>query len=379
MLDAQCWLEKRASKKCGHVWHIRWVDPTTGTVRSRSTKAKDKRLAQETLADKRRSLRAGVSGEVKRVRWVDFKETVMQRLMDSKAAATVRDVQITVAAFESIIKPAAPQAVKSGDILRFLAAKERAGNSPGTLDKHRRNLQWVFSEGIKAELLTTNPLKSVARIKVEDMTWHFYPPEEVEPIIEAADGKFWGPMIVLAYHTGLRKGELLNLVWDDLDLDHGRVAVTPKRADGVHLPWRSKGRALRHVPLTDRAVEWLTRMKLAADPQNAYVFIPTSRYLRLLQTPRRDVVNNFTRRWQTLCRQAEVPICQFHSLRKSCITRWAEGGVPLHVASKLAGHSSTSVTERYYTTVRDEVIELARSVSSNTAKITQNQVSERTA
>ena len=53
---------------------------------------------------------------------------------------------------------------------------------------------------------------------------------EREVLIAAAPNEWWRVFVHLAYATGFRKGELLNLTWDNVDLDAGEVRVEPKTA-----------------------------------------------------------------------------------------------------------------------------------------------------
>ena len=132
------------------------------------------------------------------------------------------------------------------------------------------------------------------------------------------------------------------------------------------LAWKPKDHERRIVPLTGYAVDLLQRLRLASDPVNPYVLLPTERY-RVLIAQRytgRNPVSKFTPQWRKLCETAGVPVDEFHALRKSCVTRWLEDDVKPHEAQAFAGHSSLETTIRYYSKVRGKGIEAARRASA---------------
>jgi integrase len=363
-MKSSVWLAKRKNKS-GYVWHLKWINPTTGGTRSVSTKTKDKRRADILRSKKIDQLRRGEAGEVRKVTWSEFVDEAIERIQATSKPATVRDLKHTAAAFEQLIRPFYPHAVKDGDVLRFLDAKAKDGLSNATRDKHRRNLVWLFNEGIKAGVLTKNPASGVRRLKAAEKDWHLYTDAEIDRLLAVADEKTWGPMVYLAYTTGLRRGEIENLIWTDIDLDQMTIAVNAKDGKDGTIAWQPKDYERRIVPLTEYAGHWLRKLRMASDPGNPYLFIPPQRYAHLIAGGGgRNTINNFNREWATLCKRAEVPKCQFHSLRKSCITRWLEKGVPSFKVKEQAGHSSIQTTERYYIKFRSGDVEQAREASS---------------
>ena len=70
--------------------------------------------------------------------------------------------------------------------------------------------------------------------------------------------------------------------------------------------------------------------------------------------------------WKAICADADVPACEFHSLRKSCITNWLESGVPPHRVQALAGHADIKTTLDHYSKIdTQDTLEQARAASEN--------------
>ncbi|HEX3479595.1 MAG TPA: tyrosine-type recombinase/integrase [Kofleriaceae bacterium] len=80
--------------------------------------------------------------------------------------------------------------------------------------------------------------------------WDFLTFEESEHLIAHADGT-WRTMILVALRTGLRRGELLGLRWEDVNLDRGRIRVVENYVRGQFKAPKS-GKP-REVPLSGEA------------------------------------------------------------------------------------------------------------------------------
>lgn len=139
-------------------------------------------------------------------------------------------------------------------------------------------------------------------------------------------------IILLAVDAGMRRGEILKLTWQDIDLEAGIVTV---RASNT------KTETQRLVPLTERTKRELERVRL---------FTP-------LSETRPFPFVDFKNSWTTAKRIAGIEDLHFHDLRASAITRWQRDGLPLAIASKIAGHSNTKTTAKYYTSADAEIVQ----------------------
>lgn len=126
-------------------------------------------------------------------------------------------------------------------------------------------------------------------------------------------------LIVLALETAMRRGELLALRWDLIDLKR-RIA---------HLPVTKNGQP-RTVPLSSKAVETLTNM---------------TRTYELVFPWRAPAVH---KAFERLCSRAEVLNLRFHDLRHTATTRMAEKLPNVIELAAVTGHKSLQVLKRYY-------------------------------
>src|SRR5262249_26669151 len=184
-------------------------------------------------------------------------------------------------------------------------------------------------------------------------------------LIDAARDTKWEVPVLLSATTGARRGEVLALRWQNVDLERGRVGVR----DALQRP---PGGELRFVPpKTARAVR---------DSPLAAVAIERLRVHRVEQNRRRlalglgwndhDLVSeagdgspldpdNYTYGFSRIAIRAGLPGVRLHDLRHGVATALANSGTPGVVTSKMLGHASVAFTLATYTHVDDEQIERA--------------------
>jgi len=134
------------------------------------------------------------------------------------------------------------------------------------------------------------------------------------------------PMVLLAVNTGLRRGELFNLQWQDIDFDQKNLTVVGET---------TKSGSTRHVPLNDEAFKVLKDWYKQAEFELVF---PNANGQRL---------DNIKTSWGNLLRQAKIDSFRFHDLRHHFASRLVMSGVDLNTVRELLGHSDLKMTLRY--------------------------------
>ena len=144
--------------------------------------------------------------------------------------------------------------------------------------------------------------------------------------------------------TGCRKGEILKLRWDEVDLE----------AHEFRLPDTKTGP--RTISLSPKAVDVLTGIARIAG--NPFVFPGKSEgtHMRTLQAP-----------WRVICERAELEDLRIHDCRHSYATRALALGESLPMIGRLLGHSQIETTARYAHLAKDSVRESAVRISESIA------------
>jgi integrase len=157
----------------------------------------------------------------------------------------------------------------------------------------------------------------------------------------AASSKHLRPIAIAALDTGLRRGELLNQRWEDVDFDRKLISVThSKTPEGEH----------RLIPMTDRLRELLMTMR---KPSGIVFTYETVSINTIDGRPVRRVNEQPIRRiktaWAGALRRAQIPHYRFHDLRHTFNSRLAEIGIIADVRKELMGHSGSGDVHSMYT------------------------------
>ena len=171
---------------------------------------------------------------------------------------------------------------------------------------------------------------------------------------------WWETLISIAYGSGLRRNEILHLVWTDVDFENQQIYVNPKKQTAETIKWEPKDHEKRVVPMANETAQLLANLQVQAKEGFPYIFISPKRFERIRErqkiekwTSRSEVINNLRENFHRVRQRAKVDKCTLHDLRRSAITNWASQ-LPIQVVQQLAGHSDISTTRKYYLTVRSE-------------------------
>ena len=187
----------------------------------------------------------------------------------------------------------------------------------------------------------------------------------------------WDIFILTAFCTGMRRGELLNTTWQDIDFAGRKIHVSPKPDNEHTWEWRIKDTDRLKVPLTDEVVQLLVEHRLVQSRGNPYVFVPAYRYeyiQKLRQqgkwTQRKGLcpVSNFRYQFRAIMKKAGIEKGEFHDLRRTCLTNWLANGLSEYDVMTMAGHASFETTRRFYLAVRSDLLDRARKASSAALK-----------
>ncbi len=243
------------------------------------------------------------------------------------------------------------KALTPAHVRRLISDKLGGPLAAGTVRKIHSTLHKALSQAVSDGLIPRN----AAAVKAPSPA-----PKEMRPLSEAEaraflkaareSGDRFEALYVLAITTGLRRGELLGLRWDDADLERGtlRVGRALVRKGGRHTLGETKTRRGRRlVNLTPRTVAVLKghrkkqleqRVQLAGMYEDHGLIFSSE-----IGTPL-NPENLVKRSFKPLLKKAGLPEIRFHDLRHTCATLLMERGVHPKLVQELLGHATIAMT-----------------------------------
>jgi integrase len=258
-----------------------------------------------------------------------------------------------------------------------------AGNSPATVAKKLRGLKRLFQLAVERQQLEKNPIQYVKAPKsANNPKIRTYTDDECARILRASSQVQnnsvleWDLMITLALVTAMRKSELLNLTWGDIDFNEHTVFVSPKQDTYEMWEWKIKDTDCRILPLTDDTVRLLVNLQNRRPEGYPYVLVPPGRYDHIQNYLRKTgqwtlchartlIVQNFNTQFNRIMAKAAVKKGTFHDIRRTAITNWLYQGLSIYDVMKLAGHSKFETTYKFYLQVKDGLLERARKATTH--------------
>ncbi|MGY1454772.1 tyrosine-type recombinase/integrase [Streptomyces sp. SS8] len=230
--------------------------------------------------------------------------------------------------------------------------------SPLTLTYIHSVLKSALEHGVREEEIPRNVARNVRTGTPRPRRFEPLTADEARQLLTAAQGHRLHALFELALHTGLRKGELLGLRWEDLDLDAGTAAIrrTLQRTGTgglTTLPTKTRA-AERRIALPARCVRSLNlhREQQQREREAAGAAWQHSGYVFTTAQGRPIDPTNLSRAFTTLLCQGGLRRIRFHDLRHSTATLLLEQGVELVVIKELLGHAHIGVTATVYAHVR---------------------------
>jgi integrase len=220
---------------------------------------------------------------------------------------------------------------------QWRAGRRAVGIKDTTINRDLNALRSVLSKAVQWGVLSEHPMRTVRNAKVDTIGRLRYLSDDEEQrlrgVLAARDeathhGDHMVPVVLLALNTGLRRGELLALTWDAVDLVGALLTVKGSSA---------KSGRTRRVPLNVEAIAVLRAWRLEG-------WVPTGLVFAGRDGGR---MVSLKTAWKTIATAAKLKDFRFHDLRHTFASRLVQAGVDLNTVRELLGHADLTMTLRY--------------------------------
>ncbi|MDA1191174.1 MAG: tyrosine-type recombinase/integrase [Candidatus Poribacteria bacterium] len=212
---------------------------------------------------------------------------------------------------------------------RYKAHRQKDGVTSRTINRETTLLSVAFKLAVQLGYARANPVKDAPKLRESRRPPRFLTQNEVERLLAAARETYLFPLVVTAVYTGMRKSELFNLRWEDVDFERNTVTIQPKP------DWHPKNYEYRVLEMARPLREVLLAHRRIAE--NEYVFTYGGRRL----------TSNVQRTWNRIVRDANLSEVTLHTLRHTFASHLAMQGVPLMHIQQLMGHNDYDTTLVY--------------------------------
>lgn len=203
------------------------------------------------------------------------------------------------------------------------------GLSNGTVNRYLSALSKTFSNAVTEwHLLNDNPLRRVSKRKEPPGRVRFLSDDERTQLLDACAKSQYKPLrliVLFAMTTGMRRGELLGLRWQDVDLER-RVAVLHK----------TKNSERRSVPIVPEVAELLREHGKVRRLDTELIFPGEG-----------DGPVWFDAAWYAALKEAKVKDFRFHDLRHTAASYLAMSGATVPELAAVLGHKTLAMVKRY--------------------------------
>lgn len=196
--------------------------------------------------------------------------------------------------------------------------------APATVNKALACLKAMFNKASDWGLVDgNNPVSKVKLLKVDNKRLRYLEKPEITRLIGNCPAHL-KPIVILALNTGMRKSEIFNLRWDDVDINLRMIQLL-----------KTKNNKIRNIPMNQAVYDTLKTLKEKSEDEQVF--------------PGRNgpVITYVTKSFATALKKSGIENFRFHDMRHTFASQLVMAGVDLNTVRELLGHADLAMTLRY--------------------------------
>jgi len=308
--------------KDGHYYIDYYVDGR----RRREKISKNKKLAENVLAKRKVEIAEGRYLDVKKKPDVLFdkisKDFLELHSRINKKSSSVKRDEVLIKNLSSYFSGKKLCRI-TPDMVERYKAKRMKEVAPATVNREIACLKCMFNKAISWGKADDNPVRKVRLLKENNRRVRYLEKEEIKRLIKNS-AEHLKPIVIVAVFTGMRKGEIINLKWCDVDMVRGVIFL-----------YDTKNGDRREVYMNDVVKRAVSQIKKHSGSDYVFCREDGKKYY--------DVRKSFF----TALKKSGIIDFKFHDLRHTFASQLVMSGVDMRTVMELMGHKSFDMVLRY--------------------------------
>jgi len=202
-------------------------------------------------------------------------------------------------------------------------------NKPKTVQNTLGVIQTMFKHAVKLKYISDNPVTQLDTIRgIQKNKQRYLTQDEINALLKASKKHYFKDLVMIGVYTGMRRGELVNLCFEDVDLNKKIIYI--KNKDN----FTTKSRKERVLPLHQNLYQFFNDNK----NKKGYCFLKDGQLFNL-----KSLTLNFIK----LCKNLDLKDVSLHTLKHTFISWCLIEGISIFKVARWVGHSTTHITEQY--------------------------------
>ncbi|MBK1811567.1 site-specific integrase [Clostridium sp. YIM B02505] len=262
--------------------------------------------------------------------------------------------------------------LKSIQIQRYYNNLKSIGKSSNSIKYLNKLLKQFFNYCVDEGYMLKNPcsgkrivIPSDEIVGPQDEEVEYFTDEEVKILVDGLSKHSLKHIILINLGTGMRRGELLALQWDDINFQSKEICIkrslsktylidedgSRKKQTIIQTPKNSH--SIRTIPFPESLLPLFKELEIKQkkDKLAAGELYVNSDYIFTTAIGNLIDVGNLYNSYASLLKKLNIKHKKFHALRHTYATKLFEQGIPLKTVSQLLGHSNIEITANIYTHV----------------------------
>jgi integrase len=313
--------------KRGNVWWLRYAG-IDGQIKRESSNSNKFRVAESLLITRKQAIKEGKIPEIVKISNHTFRELAEEYLVWAQRQKAFKSKKGFIEMLVNVFGNYHLRRFNTMMVEQYQTEKMER-NRPATVNRHIATLKHMFTKAVEWNMVEEEVLKRVRRVKLlqeNNRRLRFLSAEECVRLVEECDSHI-RPMVVLALNTGMRKGEILNLKWENIDFKNKFILLNQEQ---------TKNSERKEIPINNSVKEALQKITRRLDIQYVFYNQKTCRQY-----------DNVAKSFNRALKKAGIQDFKFHDLRHTFASQLVMAGIDLATVKELLGHKTLTMTLRY--------------------------------